>query len=171
MLLACPNHALTSEGGRLRARASPHVCTRPQIIEVFGAGTAAIVSPVKAIFYNGEVRQRGELDLVGAQIVSDPEGEGLRGSTGAHDTFCQDLAIPLDPKNPANQAGPTTKRFADTIMAIQVRALTAWPRAKPARQVLTPAGALGCGGGAWRGARGGGRAQYGEQPSEWSVVV
>jgi len=29
------------------------------VLEVFGSGTAAIVSPVKAIFYNNEVRQRG----------------------------------------------------------------------------------------------------------------
>ena len=29
-----------------------------QILEVFGAGTAAIVSPVKAIYYNGEVGRR-----------------------------------------------------------------------------------------------------------------
>ena len=28
-------------------------------------------------------------------------------------------AIPLDPSNPEAQAGPLTKRFADTIMGIQ----------------------------------------------------
>lgn len=55
-----------------------------RVIEMFGAGTAAIVSPVKAIFYNG-----------------------------------RDLDVPLDPSKPSSQAGPLTKRFADTIMGIQ----------------------------------------------------
>ena len=52
--------------------------------ELFGAGTAAIVSPIKKIFYEGK-----------------------------------DVHIPLDPKDPKSQAGPLTKRIADTIMGIQ----------------------------------------------------
>jgi hypothetical protein len=31
-----------------------------QLLEVFGAGTAAIVSPVKGIFYEGSVRHHRE---------------------------------------------------------------------------------------------------------------
>jgi branched-chain amino acid aminotransferase len=31
----------------------------------------------------------------------------------------RDLNIPLDPSNPNSQAGPLTKRLADTIMGIQ----------------------------------------------------
>jgi len=34
------------------------VCSAAQVLEVFGSGTAAIVSPVKAIFYNNEVLRR-----------------------------------------------------------------------------------------------------------------
>jgi hypothetical protein len=34
----------------------------------------------------------------------------------------QEIAVPLDPSNPASQAGRLTKRFADSIMAIQVEA-------------------------------------------------
>ena len=55
-----------------------------RVLEMFGAGTAAIVSPIKNICYNGK-----------------------------------DHAIPLDPKDPKAQAGPLTKRFADTILGIQ----------------------------------------------------
>ncbi|KAI9193384.1 aminotransferase [Polychytrium aggregatum] len=55
-----------------------------RVLEMFGAGTAAIVSPIKNINYKGE-----------------------------------DLAIPLDPKDPTSQAGPWTKKFADVIMGIQ----------------------------------------------------
>jgi branched-chain amino acid aminotransferase len=66
------------------------------MIEMFGAGTAAIVSPIKAIHYQGA-----------------------------------DLKIPLDPTDPTQQAGKLAMRFANTIMGIQ----------------------------------------YGEIPSEWSVVV
>ncbi|KAI8923509.1 aminotransferase [Entophlyctis helioformis] len=55
-----------------------------RILEMFGAGTAAIVSPIKRIHYDN-----------------------------------QDLNIPVDPKDPTSQAGPLTKRFADTIMGIQ----------------------------------------------------
>ena len=66
------------------------------MIEMFGAGTAAIVSPIKAINYLGA-----------------------------------DLKIPLDPSDPTKQAGKLAMRMADTIMGIQ----------------------------------------YGEIPSEWSVVL
>ncbi|KAI9360765.1 aminotransferase [Zopfochytrium polystomum] len=52
--------------------------------EMFGAGTAAIVSPIKAIRYKG-----------------------------------QDVQIPLDPADPAQQAGPLTRRIADYIMGVQ----------------------------------------------------
>ncbi|KAJ3413748.1 branched-chain-amino-acid aminotransferase [Chytridiales sp. JEL 0842] len=55
-----------------------------RLIEMFGSGTAAIVSPIKRIGYKG-----------------------------------QDYHIPLDPANKEAQAGPLTKRFADTIMGIQ----------------------------------------------------
>nr|KAJ3420372.1 branched-chain-amino-acid aminotransferase [Polyrhizophydium stewartii] len=55
-----------------------------RVLEMFGAGTAAIVSPIKRIRYDDK-----------------------------------DLSIPLDPKDPNAQAGPLTKRFADTIMGIQ----------------------------------------------------
>ncbi|KAJ2960481.1 hypothetical protein NQZ79_g4094 [Umbelopsis isabellina] len=55
-----------------------------RVKEMFGAGTACIVSPIKTINYGGE-----------------------------------DLSIPLDPKNPKEQAGPFTKRVNDTIMDIQ----------------------------------------------------
>ncbi|KAJ1964656.1 branched-chain-amino-acid transaminase bat2 [Dispira parvispora] len=55
-----------------------------RLLEVFGSGTAAIVSPVKHILYLGK-----------------------------------DIHVPLDPKNPKSQAGPLTKRFNETIMAIQ----------------------------------------------------
>ena len=51
---------------------------------MFGAGTAAIVSPIKAISYLGV-----------------------------------DRVIPLDPNDPTSEAGPLTKRIADTIMGIQ----------------------------------------------------
>ena len=56
-------------------------------VEEYGntiTGTAAIVSPIKKIFYKGK-----------------------------------DLVIPLDPSKPESQAGPLTKRLADTIMGIQ----------------------------------------------------
>jgi branched-chain amino acid aminotransferase len=55
-----------------------------RLLECFGAGTAAIVSPVKLINYKG-----------------------------------QDYKIPLDPSDASSQAGPLTKRFAETIMSIQ----------------------------------------------------
>jgi len=55
-----------------------------RLLEMFGAGTACIVSPIKKISFQGK-----------------------------------DIDIPLDPLNPKNQAGPLTKRFADTIMDIQ----------------------------------------------------
>ncbi|KAJ3035642.1 branched-chain-amino-acid aminotransferase [Rhizophlyctis rosea] len=55
-----------------------------RVIEMFGAGTAAIVSPIKRIHFKGK-----------------------------------DLDIPLDPSDKNQQAGPLTRRFADTIMGIQ----------------------------------------------------
>ncbi|KAJ3373559.1 branched-chain-amino-acid aminotransferase [Allomyces arbusculus] len=67
-----------------------------RLLEMFGAGTACIVSPIKAIHYQDK-----------------------------------DLVVPLDPANPTAQAGPLTKRINETILGIQ----------------------------------------YGEIPSEWSVVA
>ncbi|KAG0190985.1 hypothetical protein DFQ28_001149 [Apophysomyces sp. BC1034] len=55
-----------------------------RVLEMFGAGTACIVSPIKTIEYMGE-----------------------------------DLAIPLDPNDPTEQAGPYTKAFNEAIMNIQ----------------------------------------------------
>ncbi|KAJ3194145.1 hypothetical protein HK101_003392 [Irineochytrium annulatum] len=55
-----------------------------RMLEMFGSGTAAIVSPIKNILYKGK-----------------------------------DWAIPLDPKDKSSQAGPFTKKLADTIMGIQ----------------------------------------------------
>lgn len=55
-----------------------------RVHEMFGAGTAAIVSPIKRIRW------------------------------GKHE-----LNIPLDPSDKNSQAGPLTKRIADTIMGIQ----------------------------------------------------
>ncbi|KAI9346304.1 aminotransferase [Pilaira anomala] len=55
-----------------------------RVVEMFGCGTACVVSPIKEIGYMGE-----------------------------------DLKIPLDPKDPNSQAGPYTRRFNDSINAIQ----------------------------------------------------
>lgn len=55
-----------------------------RVHEMFGAGTACIVSPIKRIRFKDE-----------------------------------DLAIPLDPQDKNSQAGPLTKRIADTIVGIQ----------------------------------------------------
>jgi branched-chain amino acid aminotransferase len=55
-----------------------------RIIEMFGCGTAAVVSPIKRIQYKETM-----------------------------------LDIPLDPKNPTQQAGPLAKKLWDTILAIQ----------------------------------------------------
>jgi len=65
-----------------------------RIIEMFGSGTAAIVSPIKLIRY---VQER------------DPQ-------TGEAKRF-KDLHIPLDPTNTKSQAGPLTKRLSETIMS------------------------------------------------------
>ena len=55
------------------------------MIEAFGAGTAAVVTPVKLLSYHGT-----------------------------------DFPIPLDKEDPSSGIGKLTKRFADTIMGIQV---------------------------------------------------
>lgn len=55
------------------------------MIEAFGAGTAAIVCPVKSIHFQGT-----------------------------------DYVVPLDPNDPAEQAGQLVKRLMNTIMDIQV---------------------------------------------------
>ncbi|KAI9295048.1 branched-chain amino acid aminotransferase II [Neoconidiobolus thromboides FSU 785] len=55
-----------------------------RVIEMFGSGTACIVSPIREILYQD-----------------------------------RKLTIPLDPKDSNAQAGPYTKRFFDTILAIQ----------------------------------------------------
>ncbi|KAJ1676670.1 branched-chain-amino-acid transaminase bat2 [Spiromyces aspiralis] len=67
-----------------------------QLYEVFGAGTACVVTPVRCIHYQGK-----------------------------------DYDIPLDPNDPQSEAGPITRRLHDTLTKIQ----------------------------------------YGEIPSEWSVVI
>ncbi|KAI8834484.1 aminotransferase [Chytridium lagenaria] len=58
--------------------------TQGRLVEMFGSGTAAIVSPIKNINYNGK-----------------------------------DWAIPLDKNDKDAQAGPFTKKLAETIMGIQ----------------------------------------------------
>lgn len=55
-----------------------------RLLEMFGSGTAAIVSPVKRVHYAGK-----------------------------------DWAIPLDPADSKNQAGPLARRFWESIMTIQ----------------------------------------------------
>ncbi|CAG8583555.1 13194_t:CDS:2 [Ambispora leptoticha] len=55
-----------------------------RLLEMFGAGTACIVSPIKEIRYRN-----------------------------------LDIKVPLDPKDPSNNAGPITKKFADVLMGIQ----------------------------------------------------
>ncbi|KAJ1995669.1 branched-chain-amino-acid transaminase bat2 [Coemansia umbellata] len=67
-----------------------------RLLEVFGAGTACVVTPVRRIHFQGK-----------------------------------DYDVPLDPANPDSQAGPVTKRIYDTLFGIQ----------------------------------------YGDVPSEWSIVV
>jgi branched-chain amino acid aminotransferase len=67
-----------------------------RLLEMFGSGTACIVSPIKEIVYNEE-----------------------------------SLQIPLDPNDPESQAGPIATKFNNTILSIQ----------------------------------------YGEIPSEWSVII
>ncbi|KAI8325229.1 branched-chain amino acid aminotransferase II [Martensiomyces pterosporus] len=71
-------------------------CDEGRMLEVFGAGTACVVTPVNRIFFQGK-----------------------------------DYVIPLDPANPESQAGPITSRIYKTLSDIQ----------------------------------------YGDVPSEWSVVV
>ncbi|CAG8450792.1 18579_t:CDS:2 [Acaulospora morrowiae] len=55
-----------------------------RLIEMFGSGTACIVSPIEGIYYRG-----------------------------------QNLKVPLDPNDASSQAGPVTRRFADTLLGIQ----------------------------------------------------
>ncbi|CAG8465351.1 1109_t:CDS:2, partial [Acaulospora colombiana] len=55
-----------------------------RLIEMFGSGTACVVSPIKGIYYRG-----------------------------------LNLTVPLDPNDASSQAGPVTRRLADTLMGIQ----------------------------------------------------
>ena len=55
-----------------------------RVLEMFGAGTAAIISPIRKIHYRG-----------------------------------RNLEIPLDPFDPAKQAGPLARRLWETIVKIQ----------------------------------------------------
>ena len=66
-----------------------------RLIEMFGSGTAAIVSPIKQVRYLTRKNSEGE-----------PEK-------------WVDLNVPLDPANPKSQAGPLTLEFSKQIMAIQ----------------------------------------------------
>lgn len=68
-----------------------------QMIEAFGAGTAAVVSPIKTIAFHEKV-----LDLdISTRLL----------------TNVKDYPIPIDKEL---GIGKLTKRFADTIMGIQV---------------------------------------------------
>ncbi|KAI8323340.1 branched-chain-amino-acid aminotransferase [Martensiomyces pterosporus] len=81
---------------RVNMKQVAKACDEGRLLEVFGAGTACVVSPVNRIFYRG-----------------------------------RDYAIPLDPANPESQAGPVASRIHKALTDIQ----------------------------------------YGEVPSEWSVLV
>ena len=70
------------------------------MIEAFGAGTAAIVAPIKCIGYRDAVR--------------------VRPQDTTH--IFQDYTIPLDADNPQAGAGKLAKRLANEIMSIQVLA-------------------------------------------------
>jgi branched-chain amino acid aminotransferase len=87
-----------------------------RIVEMFGSGTAAIVSPIKHVRY---VLERGADGSVTKFKVDNNYGAKI-GSALVIVVYCfQDLMIPLDPKDPKSQAGPLTRRFSDTIMSIQ----------------------------------------------------
>ena len=66
-----------------------------RVKEMFGSGTAAIVSPIKQIRLVKAKNSSGEI------------------------TEYEDLIIPLNPKDPKAQAGPLTQRLSDTLMSIQ----------------------------------------------------
>lgn len=93
-----------------------------RIIEMFGSGTAAIVSPIKMVRH---VQERNADGVAVKFKVGDEDDlrSALCASTDLSpfsvSLFHQDLAIPLDPKDSSSQAGPLTKRFSDTIMSIQ----------------------------------------------------
>jgi branched-chain amino acid aminotransferase len=76
--------------------------TENRLLEAFGAGTAAIVSPVEKIHYKGKVSQ---IDKTQKLYI--------------YSILCQDIDIPLDPSNPKETIGPLAKRVVDTIMGIQ----------------------------------------------------
>ncbi|KAJ1560116.1 hypothetical protein HK405_008169, partial [Cladochytrium tenue] len=85
--------AIARDTWRGEFKVSERVVTMPEVVravdegrmlEMFGAGTAAIVSPIKLIRYKD-----------------------------------RDVVIPLDRDDPAQQAGPLTRRLADYIMGVQ----------------------------------------------------
>ncbi|KAJ1952281.1 branched-chain-amino-acid transaminase bat2, partial [Dipsacomyces acuminosporus] len=82
--------------GKLNMKQVAKACDEGRLLEVFGAGTACVVTPVKCISFQGK-----------------------------------DYAIPLDPANPESQAGPIASRIYKELTDIQ----------------------------------------YGDAPSDWSVVV
>ena len=62
---------------------------------MFGAGTAAIVSPIKRVKFVTKKDKDGKI------------------------TEFVDINVPLDPDNPSSQAGRLAKTFTDKIMGIQ----------------------------------------------------
>jgi branched-chain amino acid aminotransferase len=76
-----------------------------RLLEAFGAGTAAIVSPVSAINFRGQ--------------VPDTPVRSKRGEAHADWGVGQEFKIPLDPKDPAAQAGPMARRVMSTLLSIQ----------------------------------------------------
>lgn len=66
-----------------------------RVKEMFGSGTAAIVSPIK------------QIRLVKSKSI------------GGVITDYEDLMIPLNPKDSKAQAGPLTQKLSDTLMSIQ----------------------------------------------------
>ncbi|RUP44440.1 aminotransferase [Jimgerdemannia flammicorona] len=80
-----------------------------RMLEMFGAGTACIVSPIKKIGYLNE--------NIGALLQSSSTLPPRLPKPAI--LYMQDLDIPLDPNDPNAQAGPWAKKFNDTIMDIQ----------------------------------------------------
>jgi hypothetical protein len=92
-----------------------------QIIEAFGAGTAAVVSPIKCIHYRGKVHLQSLRSFIHFDTHSlffDFDFFYLT----IHVLFLKDYHIPLG-KNPGSNAGELTQRFWDTILGIQVLTL------------------------------------------------
>lgn len=101
-----------------------------RMVEMFGAGTACIVSPIKKIRYLDEVSgslifwwgrygERGGILMFGQNLYLFVFTIQTIYFTRISYYAMQDLDIPLDPKDPTAQAGPWTKRFNNTILDIQ----------------------------------------------------